>query len=337
MAKAFFRKSKTPATPTDNGLVAAFVLDGDGGARSVDWSEIKSWDPSKGQLWVHLDREAGDVRTWIRKSANLDPIIADILLAADTRPRTLAMESGVLTVLRGVNFNAGSDPEDMVAIRIWSEPHRVITTRHRKLMAVDDLREAFSQHTGPRDAFGVFLWLGERIVSRIGSVVAELDDKIADMEDRVLTEATPDLREKLSLVRRRAIAIRRYMTPQRDALSALQTLEHQIVDAGDRLRLHEMVDINTRHIEDLDSVRERAVVVQDEIMTLASERQNRNSYILAVIAGLVLPLTVVTSLFGVNIGGMYEGGFGREFWALCAALGVMGLLELAVFKALKWI
>ena len=38
----------------DNGLIHAFILDGNGGGRELCWDEINSWTPGKGILWLHL-------------------------------------------------------------------------------------------------------------------------------------------------------------------------------------------------------------------------------------------------------------------------------------------
>ena len=48
---------------------------------------------------------------------------------------------GVLLILRGVILNENASPEDMVSIRLWIDPHRIISLQRRKLKAVGDLAE----------------------------------------------------------------------------------------------------------------------------------------------------------------------------------------------------
>jgi zinc transporter len=133
----------------NDGLICAYLLDGRGGGRAIGWTEIASWQPQDGLLWVHLDRAGSEARRWLQEVSGLDPVIAGALLAEEVRPRELRVEDALLVVLRGVNLNPGADPEDMVGIRIWLEPTRVVTVRHRRLMAVTDLREAFAVKRGP--------------------------------------------------------------------------------------------------------------------------------------------------------------------------------------------
>lgn len=59
----------------------------------------------------------------------MNPIAAQALLDESTRPRADIYPEGVLLALRGVNFNPGEDPEGIVAIRLWLETNRIISTR----------------------------------------------------------------------------------------------------------------------------------------------------------------------------------------------------------------
>ena len=77
--------------------------------------------------------------------------------------------------------------------------------------------------------------------------------------------------------------------------------KHEMLDAIDAVHFRELADETTRYIEELDSVRERASVVQDEVLNRLTERQNRNSYVLTVVAAIMLPLSFITSLFGVSL------------------------------------
>ena len=55
----------------DYGLVSAVILDGSGGARRIDWGEVRSWTASQGTLWVHLDRREPGAVAWLESDAGL--------------------------------------------------------------------------------------------------------------------------------------------------------------------------------------------------------------------------------------------------------------------------
>ena len=341
MARRKAAQKGSAADPTDRGLVCAFLLQCDGRARPVGWKEIHSWKADTGPLWIHLNRADSAAQDWLRKHCGIDPVIAEALIVAETRPRSLVTEAGMLVSLRGINFNPGADPEDMIAMRMFVEPQRIITTRTRRLMAVDDLRPQFDAGRGPKTASDCFLALAQSLIGRVSSVLDDLDESADDLEEELLKPggAQRHLRDRLTTLRQRTIAIRRYMAPQREALAKIadSTAKQNLMDGNDVAILRELADQNTRAVEELDTIRERASVIQDELINRLSDRLNRNSYVLTIIAALVLPLTVVTGLLGVNVGGMDTGEAGPGFVQLCWILGGVVLAEFVLFKLLRWI
>ena len=67
-----------------------------------------------------------------------------------------------------------------------------------------------------------------------------------------------------------------------------------------RQRLREISDRITRFLEEIDTARERAAVINDELASRLSESLNRNMYVLALIAGIFLPLTLITGLLMIS-------------------------------------
>jgi zinc transporter len=319
-----------------SGLVAALLFDGKGGARVLTWAEVKSWAPEAGVLWTHLNRTAEDAELYIRNEAGLDPVVVEALLAPDTRPRVAPQGSGLIVNLRGVNFNPGADPEDMISLRAWIERRRIITSRARPLMATKDVEDRLARCAGPKDEIDCLFELAQALLQRVGHVVEELSDGVDALEDQVVSGELGKVREGLSHARKRAIAIRRHLAPQREALARLQGEKHEMLDAIDAVRFRELADETTRYIEELDSVRERASVVQDEVLNRLTERQNRNSYVLTIVAAIMLPLSFVTSLFGVSVGGIPFANDPNAFWVLLAILIGLVVLEVAVFRWTKW-
>lgn len=317
-------------------LIAAYILDGKGGGQKVEWNEIRQWTPQDGLLWVHLNFKAPEAQQWIREESQLDDVIGDVLLAEESRPRVTAFEDGLLVALRGVNLNPGEHPEDMVSLRIWAEKDRIITTRRRKLLSVADLQSAIEEGKGPKTA-GEFLDdVADRLMSRMGGVIDGLGDRVAELEEAVLTEESYELRPKLASIRREAIHLRRYMAPQREALARLQSEKLSWLTNEDRVRLRESYDRLTRYLEDLDAARERSAVTQEELVSRLSEQMNNRMYVLSIIAAIFLPLGFLTGLLGINLGGIPGAEYKAGFAIFCLVLVVVLVAEIVIFKKKKW-
>jgi zinc transporter len=103
------------------------------------------------------------------------------------------------------------------------------------------------------------------------------------------------------------------------------------------LRLREISDRLVRHIEDIDAVRERAALAQEELSSTVSEQMNERMYVLSIVAAIFLPLGFFTGLMGINVGGMPGVEDGEAFWVVVAmCVGLMLVLGV-VFRLKKWL
>ena len=320
------------------GLPFACVLDGKGGGRQVGWQQVRDWTPADGPLWVHLDKSAPEAVRWLDDDASLPDVAVTSLTADETRPRTFLAGEGVVTVLRGVNLNPDADPDDMVAIRIWVDKDRVISVRQRRMMTPRDiLADLTERQHGPKSAPELFLRLAERLTERMNGVIVRLGEHLDEIETRLETENHAPLRRELVDLRQSIVGLRRYLGPQREALSSLQFDAPAWLDANHRIALREISDRLLRYLEDLDAARERAVVVKDEITNQLAETMNRTMYALSIVAGVFLPLGFITGLLGINVGGMPGVDSPYAFWITCSLLVVLVIGEVYLFKKLKWI
>ena len=321
----------------EGGLICGFILDGKGGGREVSWPEISRWTPDQGVLWLHLDRTGEQAIEWLANESGIDPVICQTLLQEEVRPRALASGDALLVILRGVNLNPGADPEDMVGVRVWLEPKRIVTLRYRRLMAVNDLRETLVAGTGPKGPGDFLHRLAERLIDRMGPVIGELDDQVDKLEDEVLTAQSTALRTKLGELRREAISLRRYLAPQRDVISRLPLEPVSWLQPDHKAYLREISDRTLRHVEDLDAARERAAVVQDELNNRLSDQMNRTMYLLTVVAAILLPPSLITGLFGINVGGMPGIESPLGFALVVLGLVVIAVIEIVVLRRMKWL
>lgn len=320
----------------NNGLIAAYLLDGQGGAQVFDWPQIRQWRPEQGVLWVHLDYTSEPARRWLREDSGLDPLVAGALVQEETRPRSAPADDGLLVLLRGVNMNPGAEPEDMVSIRIFASEQRIVSTRHRRLLSVDDLRAALAAGRGPRDASDFLVQIGDRMVARMADVIDDIDERVAGLEDQVLVAESHRLRPPLADVRRQIISLRRYLAPQREAMARLQQERAGWLPERDRLRLREVGDRVTRYVEDLDASRDRAAVTQEELNSRLSEQMDRRMYVLSIVAAIFLPLGFVTGLLGINVGGIPGAEFAYGFLIVCLLLGGLASVQLWILRRKRW-
>lgn len=322
----------------EDGLLFACTLDGKGGAKFLGWDDVAKWEEDDGPIWVHLDNKSARVSDWLKTQSGLTLPTAEAMLAEETRPRVFRGRRGLVAILRGVNLNDEAKVEDMVAIRIWSEGKRVITLRHERMHTPRDiLEQTIELNSGPRSAPELFEKLISRVNDPIGETVLALDEELDDLETTLDIDRATVQRRELSEIRQKAVVLRRYIAPQREALATLVSEPPEWLDDTLRAHLRETSDRLMRYLEELDASRERGLVIKDDIANQLSEASNQTLYVLAIISAIFLPLAFLTGLLGINIGGMPGVENAYAFWIFCAIMGVCLIVELAIFRKLNWL
>ncbi len=320
------------------GLRFAALLDKRGGCCELDWQGVRSWDPAQGYLWVHLERDEPETEHWIREQSGMDPLVADILLAEESRPRIEVIDQALLLVLRGVNL-AEKEAVELVPIHVWIDDQRAVTLRDKahSLSALRDIRVALRAGRGPKRAGMLLTLIADKIVRDLEPVIDDMEEVMESLENEVVGTASPQLRHRLADVRRQAIHLRRYLLPQRDALFRLRDEDTDLVDDRDRMRLGGVIDTIARHIEDLDALRDRATLLHDELRAALSERIAKTSYRFTAIAALLLPPSLVAALLGANVGGIPGQDHPYAFFEVVGVIIVMLLLQWALLRAIRWL
>ncbi|MCJ8167822.1 zinc transporter ZntB [Atopomonas sediminilitoris] len=326
--------------PQATGLIFGGVLDGRGGFAS-QLDDLPTQQPTQAltqPLWLHLERTHAAAQQWLHTESGLTPFVCDLLLEENTRPRLVRVGSDALLVfLRGVNLNPGADMEDMVSLRIYVDRHRLLTLRHRPLKAAVDTREMLLAGKGARSLAELLLDLAENLNQRIDQSLLEVSDQVDELEARADEEAVSFHQCSLALHRRRVAALRRFLGPQRDIFNQLHELGADWFDSTQSKRWNELHNDLTRHVEELDLLRERIGFLQELQQRFMAEKMNRTLYVLGIVTALFLPLGFVTGLLGINVGGMPGAQSPWGFWIALGIMLTLSTVQLLVFRRLRWI
>lgn len=290
-------------------------------------------------IWIHLDRTRAQSQSWLRTEAGLDPLAAHSLLAEETRPRVQAFGEGLVVILRGVNLNEGAEPDELIAIRMWIEPTRVITLRQFRFGTIAELRERSEQGEGPASAGSFLAAVAMGLSTKLDPVVTNLQTLLDEIEEAMIGREADrsEWRGQLAEIRRQAISIRRYLAPQRDALLSLTIEPPVLLAKRDVSELRIAAEHVARVVDALEETRDRAAVTQDELRARHEARLSRTLYLLTIVATVALPLGLLTGLLGINVGGIPLAGSHWGFVIVCVLLVIIAAAEIAIFKAMRWL
>lgn len=314
-------------------IIFSYLFDAQGKATKLDHEKASQELKNEGLTWVHLDTNHKSTQEWIKKEVDyLDHLIIDALTAEETRPRVMEFADGLLIILRGVNLDSNSEPEDMVSVRLWIDRDRIISLQRREMRAINDVRDQIDQGKLIKNS-GEFLYnLIYQILAVTSPFLYALGDKLDLLEEKIVNTHNVAFRQNVLQIRTRAAIFKRYLAPQREAIAKLRICEYDWISDWSKRHFQENLDQTTMMIEEIDEVRDRANILNDELFNVLTEKMNKTMYSLSLIASLFIPLTFFTSVFSVNIAGLPGLKNDSAFMWMIVAIAVITLFQLIFFK-----
>ena len=319
-------------------LLFGRVLDGKGGARAIGWDAAQDWRRGLGHevLWLHFDRTVPGVRAWLEARGIPEPT-AELLTSDETRPRAFRESDALVATLRGVNFNPGAEPEDMVSIQVWSDGARVFTLRRHSMQTTREVAGELDQGHGPNDAGGLITLLIERMIVRMNHSIVDMNEAIDKLELAPVDADPGGMLAEITVIRHNCLGLQRHMAPQHDALEAIRREAPKWFEDHDRREIAEAIDRLRRYLDDIDISKESAVVLLDELRGRSLAASERTNYMLTIVAAIFLPLSFITGLLGINVGGMQGVDDDRAFWIVCLLCGAVLAVQFMLFRKWKWL
>ncbi|UYV17431.1 zinc transporter ZntB [Porphyrobacter sp. ULC335] len=287
-----------------------------------------------GFVWLHVEGvghgESMDLPDYV------PPMAANALVASETRPRCDEVDDAALINLRGTAVDTMQDSDGLVSIRVWVEGQRVTSVSRHRMAALAKVESAM--RAGRLTDGGDFVAaLAQAISVQLDPQVADLGDSLDDCEGMLDGGDIYALRRKIAAIRSQAIVLRRFVAPDRDALAEMAQLEFDWISKEDRMHLREAADRFARMAEELESVRERAALLHEQLTDLRAEKIDQRSLGIAVTAFIFLPLTFVTGLLGMNVEGIPYAGHPWAFWGVVAFCLIIALIVMGWFAWRHWL
>ncbi|GAA0275571.1 zinc transporter ZntB [Alteraurantiacibacter aestuarii] len=287
-------------------------------------------------LWEHIEQASdADISLKIQRT-DIPAVVFAALVASETRPRCDQIEDGALINLRGPAALPAPDGDRLVSIRAWVHGDRVISVSRRGLAATSQVATAMKAGA-ISDCGDLVAAFSQSISNGLDPQVASLGDDVDDCESELEAGNIYQLRRRIATIRSQAIAFRRFIAPNRDALLTLAGLRVDWLADDDRLHIREAADRFSRMAEELEAIRERAALLHEQLTDLRAELVDQRSLMIAIVAFIFLPLTFITGLLGMNVQGIPFANQPWAFWGVVAFCNVVGLIVLGWFGMRHWL
>ena len=182
----------------------------------------------------------------------------------------------------------------------------------------------------------------DHMVDHYGPILDYLQDTLDDLEDRALTDPTPNLLTEIAMKKRELLNLRRIVGPQREVVAQLTRGDVPFIREGTRVYLRDVQDHLIRTVESVELYRDLVLGARDIYLSSISNNLNHIMKVLTIITVVALPMTIVTSFFGMNFeknipvwGWLLNHTLG--FWVAMLAILAMVAGLVAMFWKKGWV
>lgn len=293
--------------------------------------------PAEGWLWVDIRVDDADVDELIDVTSHhdLDPIAVRDTIDDFDLPKHDDFGSHLLTIIHGLSEGRIDSYEidcfltaDHTLITIHAEPSPSIDTLWELVQRNRDLASGGADELLAR--------LADVATRRFLAVVDVFDDRAESLIDRALA-ADPTVVADITAVRRDLGRIRRVANPQRETLDQLRFSPSPLLSDPARRRFSDVFDVAGRASVGVDSARAALAEILDAYRGAEAGQATEVSKVLTVYAAVMLPLTLIAGIFGMNFSNLPWIESDNGWLIVSGVMGVVALVSLGMFVSVGWI
>ena len=291
--------------------------------------------------WINLDGLSQiEVLEKFGKEFKLHPLVLEDILHTEQRPKLEDHGDYIYIVLRMLSYNAQRRAIDSEQMSLVLGHNFVLSFQEEPGDVFDAVRMRIRNAKGQIRKFGadyLLYALLDAVVDQYFVILEELGDDIEALEEEVLAHPRADVLQTLHRLKREMIYLRKAVWPLREIINVLARDDSSLVQKHTLIYLRDLYDHAIRVMDTVETFRDLISGMADIYLSSLSNRTNVVMKLLTVITTIFMPLTLLTGIFGMNF--KYIPGLTEPwgFFAVMAAMVIISVTMLTLFRRKKWI
>jgi len=314
----------------------------DGETKKADLVEPQWLDPaSRVTLWVDVVQPTPEEgQQLLADTFHFHPLSVEDAISEIHHPKVEAYERYLYVVLHGIDFQAIEHQFATRDVDFFLGDNYLVTVHDGHSRSIQKIKDLCVHHAHILEEGAVALMhrIMDSMIDNYAPEMAKLEGQMDELEDEAILGAGDNLIRPILAVKRDLAALRRVVIPQRDVVGRLARREFPQISNEMAYRFRDIYDHLVRYSDEATMFQDRVTGILEGYLSAISNRLNRVMKVLTVVSTIVLPMTVLTGLWGINVPlPHFPGGDGLQFWWLVGIMVAITVAMLAVFRWRRWI
>jgi len=304
---------------------------------------------AEGLRWINIEHPGGPERAWLEEHFDFHALDIEDVLSRNQRPKIDEYDDYLFLVLHIPVFNRQAGRLGAGELDLFVGPDFVVTLPNQPLPPVEYLFERCRGDDGLRQKIfsrgsGYLMYrLVDDSFDYCFPMLRKVGNKLDALEDKIFEGRSEDVVRDISNAKQEIINFRKVIRPQRPVLRDLEKVKTRYLASELDLDIYfdDIVDAHERIWDMLENYKEVIVALEETNESMLSHRVNDSLRVLTAISVIVLPLTLIASIFGMNIG--LPGGGDPAIdglFSFAVVIGVMLLILVGMasfFRSRRWL
>ena len=298
----------------------------------------------EGLRWVKIERPTQLEWGWLEEHYDFHALDLEDVLSRNQRPKIDEYPGYLFIVLHFPVFDPSVGRLNAGELDIFVGPDFLLTIPNQPLQPVEYLFERCRQSERMREQIfskgsGYLLY---RIVDDSFDycfpMLRKIGNKLDAVEEEIFSGRGEEVVRDISNVKQEIINFRKVIRPQRPVLRDLENAKQRFLAPDIDLEIYfdDIVDAHERIWDMLENYKEVVEALEETNESVISHRVNDILRVLTAISVIVLPLTLIASIWGMNVGVPGEGDT-EDFYAVAGVMVVMLVGMLTWFRHRGWL
>src|SRR6059058_22248 len=296
---------------------------------------------AEGLRWINIERPRAVDRTWLEEHFDFHPLDYEDVYSRNQRPKVDEYEDYLFVVLHFPKYDKTVGRLNAAELDVFVGPDYVVTLPNEQLDPLEYVFERCRTSEEVREALfakgaGYLLYrIVDSCVDASFPMLRKIGNKLDDLEEDIFEGPSQEIVRDLSNAKQEIINFRKIVRPQRAALRDLDRTR-RYVPQDLEIYFDDIVDASERIWDMLENFKEVVEGLEDSNEAVLSHRINDVLRVLTAFSVLFLPLTLIASIWGMNVGVPGEHSI-RAFWIIIAVMvGILGGL-IGLFRRRGWL
>jgi magnesium transporter len=295
---------------------------------------------SPGLRWINIERPRQIDLAWLQERFEFHPLDYEDVTSRNQRPKVDAYDDYLFIVLHFPRYDKQVGRLNAAELDIFIGPDFLITLPNESLQPVEYLFERVRTNEETRESVfsrgpGYLLYkIVDDCVDAQFPMLRKIGNKLERTEEEIFEGNSAEVVRDLSNVKQEIINFRKVVRPQRAAFRDLETNGARFM--AEDLYYEDITDASERVWDMLENYKEVVEALEDTNESAIAHRTNETFRVLTAISVIVLPLTLVASIWGMNVGVPGEEDM-TAFWAIIGFMAVLLGGMIAYFRRRGWL